>query len=108
MKEGFKMTDNIVIINDTKWNFDNKENLNKLSKDLVKEFWNSHDIAWKKETLLKIAGAFRSKTHIARFIQSVNRTSDDMKLNTIMSNLYLCSEDMATFSSSKKKYNDNY
>jgi hypothetical protein len=102
------MTSHDIIINNNVWNFDNKENLHKLSQDLVKEFWNSHDVAWKKETLLKIAGAFRSKTNIARFIQSVNRTSDDMKLNTIMSNLYLCSEDMATFNPSKKKYNDNY
>jgi hypothetical protein len=102
------MTDNTVIINDAQWNYDNKGNLNKLTPEFVKEFWNENNVVWKKETLLAIAGAFRAKKNIARIIENINRTSDPMKLNEIMSNIYLCSEDLATFNSSKPKYNSHY
>jgi hypothetical protein len=95
------------IITQTGWSKSNKGNLNKIDPTVLKEFWASISVEWKKETLLEIAETFRSKINVDRFILSINKTSSSTKLDEIMTNLYLCSEDMSTFGS-KKKYNSRY
>ena len=98
----------VLIKNGKEWNYDNKNNLHKVNEDFLKFFWGENDIEWKRDVLNKIAGSFRSKTNIIRFFESIQRANTNDKLNELMSNLFLVSEDLSTFNPSIKKYNRFY
>ena len=98
----------VLIKNGKEWNYDNKSNLHKVNEDFLKFFWGENDIEWKRDALNKIAGSFRSKTNIIRFFESIQRANTNDKLNELMSNLFLVSEDLSTFNPSIKKYNRFY